>query len=158
LTAPRLFYIGETVATSGSNSGGLRAFNFSTLKELTGSPYAIGGLAPYSILPLTTGDYVYVASRQTSSGSAGVIAGFSITTTNSVFSLTALGSTFAAGANLQSIVEDNTHAFVFGANFGGSPDLIGYTFDTAKAGYLDQVISSATGTDPVQAGAIAALH
>ncbi len=157
-TAPRLFYIGETVATSGSNSGGLRAFNFGTLKELTGSPYAIGGLAPYSVLPLTTGDYVYVASRQTSSGSAGVIAGFSITTTNSVFSLTALGSTFAAGANLQSIVEDNTHGFVFGANFGGSPDLIGYTFETAKAGYLDQVISSATGTDPVQAGAIAALH
>jgi 6-phosphogluconolactonase len=158
LTAPRLFYIGETVATSGSNSGGLRAFNFSTLKELTGSPYAIGGLAPYSILPLTTGDLVYVASRQTSSGSAGVIAGFSVVTTNSVFSLTALGSTFAAGTNPQSIAEDNTHGFVFAANFGGSPDLIGYTFDTTTAGNLDQVISSATGTDPVQAAAIAALH
>src|SRR5579863_3433903 len=47
-TAPRLFYIGETVATSGSNTGGVRAFNFSTRQEISGSPYAIGGLAPYS--------------------------------------------------------------------------------------------------------------
>jgi 6-phosphogluconolactonase len=157
-TAPRLFYIGETVATSGSNTGGLRAFNFSTRQEISGSPYAIGGLAPYSILPFSTGDYVYVVSRQTSSGSTGVIAGFTIATTNSAYTLTALGSTFATGTNPQAIVEDNTHAFVFAADFGGSPDLIGYTFDTTNAGYLDSVISDATGTDPVQAGAIAALH
>ncbi len=157
-TAPRLFYIGETVATSGSNSGGLRAFNFSTSQEISGSPYAIGGLAPYSILPLSTGDNVYVVSRQTSSGATGVIAGFSITTANSAYTLTALGSTFTAGTNPQSLVEDNTHAFVFAADFGGSPDLIGYTFDTTNAGYLDKVISSATGTDPVQAAAVAALH
>ena len=65
-TAPRLFYIGETVATSGSNTGGLRVFNFSTVKEISGSPFAIDGLAPYSILPLSTGQYVYVVSRQTS--------------------------------------------------------------------------------------------
>jgi hypothetical protein len=43
-------------------------------------------------------------------------------------------------------------------NFGGSPDLKGYTFDTTNAGYLDAVISSATGTDPVEATAIAAVH
>ncbi len=157
-TAPRLFYIGETVATSGSNTGGLRAFNFSTRQEISGSPYAISGLAPYSILPLSTGDYVYVASRQTSSGSTGVVAGFSITSANSAFTLTALGSTFGTGANPQAIVEDNTHQFVFAANFGGSPDLIGYVFDTTTAGNLDKVISSATGTDPVQASAVAALH
>ena len=157
-TAPRLFYIGETVATSGSNTGGLRAFDFSTVKEISGSPLAIGGLAPYSILPFSTGDYVYVVSKQTSSGSTGVIAGFSIGTTNSVYTLTALGSTFATGTNPQAMVEDNTHAFVFAADFGGSPDLIGYVFDTTNAGYLDQVISNATGTDPVQAGAVAALH
>lgn len=157
-TAPRLFYIGETVATSGSNTGGLRVFNFSTRQEISGSPYAIGGLAPYSILPLSTGDYVYVASRQTSSGATGVIAGLSITTANSAYTLTALGSTFATGTNPQSLVEDNTHAFVFAADFGGSPDLIGYVFDTTTAGNLDKVISSATGTDPVQAGALGALH
>jgi 6-phosphogluconolactonase (cycloisomerase 2 family) len=157
-TAPRLLYIGETVATSGSNTGGLRVFNFSTLKELTGSPYAIGGLAPYSILPFSTGDYVYVVSRQTSSGSTGVIAGFSISDTNSVFALTALGSSFATGTNPQAMVEDNTGAFVFVVDYGGSPDLLGYTIDSTSAGYLDTVISSATGTDPVKASAIAAWH
>jgi len=157
-TAPRLFYIGETVATSGSNTGGLRAFNNSTKQETSGSPYAIGGLAPYSILPFSTGDFVYVVSRQTSSGSTGVIAGFSITSANSAFTLTALGSTFATGTNPQAIVEDNTHAFVFAVNVGGSPDVMGYTIDTSKAGYLDQVISNATGTDPTKAEAIAALH
>jgi hypothetical protein len=157
-TAPRLFYIGETVATSGSNTGGLRAFNYSTRQEITGSPFAIGGLAPYSILPLSTGDDVYVVSRQTSSGATGVIAGFSIGTTNSVFTLTALGKSFATGKNPQSIVEDSTHAFVFAANILGSPDLIGYVFDATNPGYLDTVISKATGTDPVQASAVAALH
>ena len=157
-TAPRLFYIGETVATSGSNTGGLRAFNYSTKQETSGSPYAIGGLAPYSILPFSTGDFVYVVSRQTSSGSTGVIAGFSITSANSAFTLTALGSTFATGTNPQAIVEDNTHAFVFAVDFGGSPDVMGYTIDTSKAGYLDRVISNATGTDPTKAEAIAALH
>ncbi len=157
-TAPRLFYIGETVATSGSNTGGLRAFTYSTKQEISGSPYAIGGLAPYSILPFSTGDYVYVVSRQTSSGSTGVIAGFSITSANSAYTLTALGSVFATGTNPQAIVEDNTHAFVFAVNFGGNPDLSGYTIDATKAGYLDTVISSQTGTDPVQAGAIGALH
>jgi 6-phosphogluconolactonase (cycloisomerase 2 family) len=157
-TAPRLFYIGETVATSGSNSGGLRAFNFSTVKEISGSPYAIGGLAPSSILPFSTGDYVYVANRQTSSGSTGVIAGFSVTSASSAFTLTALGSSFAAGTNPQALVEDSSHQFVFAADFGGSPDIAGYTIDATNAGYLDTVISNSTGTDPVQAGAIAALH
>jgi 6-phosphogluconolactonase (cycloisomerase 2 family) len=157
-TAPRLFYIGETVATSGSNTGGLRAFNFSTKQEISGSPYAIGGLAPYSILALSTGDYVYAVSRQTSTGATGVIAGFSITSANSAFTLTALGSTFATGTNPQALVEDDTKSFVFAVDFGGTPDLIGYTFDTTNVGYLDKVISNATGTDPVQAGAMAALH
>lgn len=157
-TAPRLFYIGETVATSGSNTGGLRAFSFSTLKEITGSPFAIGGLAPYSILPFSTGDFVYVVSRQTASGSTGVIAGFSISDTNNTLALTALGSSFTTGTQPQAMVEDSTNQFVFAVDFGGNPDLIGYTMDTTKAGYLDPVISNATGTDPVQAGAIAVLH
>lgn len=157
-TAPRLFYIGETVATSGSNTGGLRAFNFSTVKEISGSPFAIGGLAPYSILPFSTGQYVYALSRQTSSGSTGVIAGFSIADTNGTPALTALGSTFTAGTNPQALVEDSSHQFVFAVDFGGNPDLLGFTLDTTNLGNLDQVISSATGTDPVQASAIAALH
>lgn len=155
---PRLFYVGETVATSGTNTGGLRAFSYSTRQEISGSPFAIGGLAPYSILPFSDGNFVYVASRQTASGSTGVIAGFSISDTNNTIALTALGSTFATGTNPQVIVEDSTKQFVFASNFGGSPDLIGYTIDATNAGYLDKVISNATGTDPVQAVAVAALH
>lgn len=157
-TAPRVFYVGETVAISGSNSGGLRVFNFSTVKEITGSPFAIGGLAPYSILPFSTGQYVYVVSRQTASGSTGVIAGFSLADTNGTPALTALGSSFTTGTNPQALVEDSSHAFVFAVDFGGNPDILGFTIDSTKLGYLDRVISNATGTDPVQAGAVAAIH
>ena len=56
------------------------------------------------------------------------------------------------------MVEDSTKQFVFAVDFGGNPDLAGYTINTTKAGYLDKVISNSTGTDPVQAGAIGALH
>ena len=94
---------------------------------------------------------VYVVSRQTSSGATGVIAGILDYHANSAITLTALGSTFTTGANPQSLAEDNTHQFVFAADFGGNPDLIGYVFDTTTAGNLDKVISNATGTDPVQA-------
>jgi 6-phosphogluconolactonase (cycloisomerase 2 family) len=161
-TAPRLFYIGETVAvgatSTDANTGGLRAFTYSTKQEITGSPFRIGGLAPYSILPFTGGNYVYVVNRQTASGTTGVISGFSISETNNALGLTALGSTFNAGTNPQMLVEDSTKQFVFAVNFGGNPDLIGYTIDATNAGYLDKVISSQTGTDPVQAISIAAAH
>lgn len=161
-TAPRLFYIGETVAvgatSTDANTGGLRAFTYSTKQEITGSPFRTGGLAPYSILPFTGGNYVYVVNRQTASGNTGVISGFSVATTNNALGLTALGSTFNAGTNPQMLVEDSTSQFVFAVNFGGNPDLIGYTINTTNAGYLDKVISSQTGTDPVQAISIAAAH
>jgi hypothetical protein len=157
-TTPRLLYIGETAATSGNNTGGLRAFNYSTLQEITGSPFAINGLSPSSILPFSTGNFVYVLNRQVSGSSTGVITGFSIAASNGSYTLTPLGNTFTVGTNPQSMVEDSTGAFVFAVNFGGSPDLTGYTIDSTKAGYLDKVISSATGTDPVSAIEVAALH
>src|ERR1035441_9128360 len=87
----RLFYVGEVAAITGtSNTGGLRAFNYSALTtisttaatDITGSPYASGGLAPYSILPTPTstganaGAYVYVANRTVSGSSSGNITGF----------------------------------------------------------------------------------
>ena len=157
-TAPRVFYIGETVAKSGTNTGGLRVFNFSNVKEISGSPFAIGGLAPYDILPLANGENVYALSRQTASGQTGVIAGFSIAVTNGTPALTALSSSFSTGSHPQALVEDNSHQFVFAVDFDGNPDLVGYTFDSTTAGNLDKVISGQTGTDPVQAGAIAAIH
>lgn len=157
-SAPRLFYVGETVATSGSNTGGLRAFKFSDRTEISGSPFATKGLAPYGILPKSTGDFVYVVNRQVSGSSIGVIAGFTLAAANSTYSLTALSSTFPVGTNPVAMVEDNTGDFVFAVDFGGSPDLMGYSFDSTTAGVLDQVISKSTGTDPVQASAIAAAH
>lgn len=160
-TAPRLFYVGETAAVSGANSGGLRVFNFSTLatglKELSGSPLGISGLAPYSILPISTGNYVYVANRQVSGSDTGVIAGFTVSGSNNVYSVTALGSTFTVGTNPVGMAEDSTGTYVLAVDLGGSPDLKGYTFDTTNAGDLDSAISANTGTDPVQAGAIAAV-
>jgi 6-phosphogluconolactonase len=157
-TTPRLFYVGETAAVSGSNTGGLRAFNYGTLQEITGSPFGINGLSPVGILPFSTGDYVYVLNRQVSGSTAGVITGFSIATSGSTYSLTALGETFPTGTTPQAIVEDNTTNFIFVSNFGGSPDLTGYVIDSTNAGYLDKVISTATGTEPVQANTIVALH
>ncbi len=159
-STPRLFYIGETAATSSSNSGGLRAFQFSslggTLTEISGSPFPTSGLAPYSILPISSGDYVYVVNRQLSGSTTGVIAGFSIGSNNSTYNLTTLGSTFSVGTNPVALAQDSTGNFVFAVDYGGSPDLRGYQFDSINAGYLDGVLSSATGTDPVQASAIAA--
>jgi 6-phosphogluconolactonase (cycloisomerase 2 family) len=155
-TAPRLFYIGETAATSGTNTGGLRAFNFSTRTEVSGSPFATQGLAPYSILPISTGNYVYVVNRQVSGSTTGVIAGYSISSSSSTYSLTALGSVFAVGTSPVAMAEDSTGTFVFAVDYGGSPDLEGYTFNSTNAGYLDSAVSSATGTDPVQASGIVA--
>jgi 6-phosphogluconolactonase (cycloisomerase 2 family) len=99
---------------------------------------------------------VYVVNRQVSGSSTGVIAGFSIASASSSYSLTALGSTFSVGTNPVALAEDSTGTFVFAVDYGGSPDLKGYTFDSTNAGYLDSAVSAATGTDPVQASAIAA--
>jgi 6-phosphogluconolactonase (cycloisomerase 2 family) len=155
-TTPRLFYIGETAATSGSNSGGLRVFNFSTQKELSGSPLGTNGLAPYSILPISTGNYVYVVNRQVSGSNTGVIAGYAVNGSNGTYSVTALGSTFSVGTNPVGLAEDSTGTYVLAVDFGGSPDLQAYTFNSTNAGYLDTAVSGATGADPVQASAIAA--
>ncbi len=156
-TTPRVFYIGETAAVSGSNSGAVRVFNFSTLTEVSGSPYASQGLAPYWILPKSTGDYVYTVNRQTSSGSTGVIAGYSIATSGSTYALTPFGSTVNAGTNPQAMMQDSTGTYLFVTNYGGTPDLSGYNFSSAD-GSLVSKISSATGTDPTLASAIAGLH
>ncbi len=154
----RLFYVGETAAISGSNTGGVRVFDFSTRTEISGSPYASGGLAPYSILPKSSGDYVYVVNRQTSSGSTGILTAYSIVTSSSSYSLSALSSNYSTGTNPVALAEDSSGQFLFAVNYGGSPDLKGYTFDTTTAGALDAVISSSTGSDPVKATAIAAAH
>jgi 6-phosphogluconolactonase (cycloisomerase 2 family) len=156
---PRLFYIGETVADSTGTTGGLRVFNYSslgssTLTQASGSPIASGGLAPASILPLTTGDYVYVANG--ASSSSGNVAGFAITSTGSASSPTytvATVGTISAGTQPVGLAEDSQDNFVIAVSSGGNPDLEAYTM---SAGALTAAITSTTGTDPVQAVAVAA--
>jgi 6-phosphogluconolactonase len=160
-TTPRLFYIGETEASS--NSGGIRAFDYSTIgsssiTEISGSPYSAGGLAPHAILPETSGSYVYVASW-TGTTSDGVLQGFNIATnvsgSTTTYTLSSI-STVATGIEPSGLAEDSTGNFVLAASSGGSSDLIAYIFDTTTAGKLDSSITSTTGTDPTGAVAVAA--
>ena len=139
----RLVYVGETAATTGSNSGGLRAFLFNTtantLSEI-GTAVSSGGLGPYSILPKSSGDYVYVANW-TGESSAGNITGFQITASGSTYKLTNITS-IATGIRPSAIVEDNLDHFVLAANAGGSPNFDAYIFDTTTAGQLDLTLTS----------------
>lgn len=158
----RLFYIGETnVENSSPNPGGLRVFNYNSLggslTQAGGSPIASGGLAPAAILPIASGNYVYVANGQGTS-KAGDIQGFAITAggtaTAPTYSVATAGSSVQAGTQPAGLAEDSQGNYVLAINSGGSPDLIAFTMSN---GALTSAITSKTGTDPVQASAIAAL-
>jgi hypothetical protein len=152
---PRLFYIGETLAGTSGTSGGLRAFNYSslgsaTLTQATGSPIASGGLAPNFILPASSGDYVYVANGQ-GTGTAGNVAGFTITadgTTTITYSLAADKAT-AAGVQPIGLAEDSSDAFVLAVSSLGSPYFEAYTFDATTLGQLDSQLESTTAVSSV---------
>lgn len=157
----RLFYIGETLANSSANSGGLRVFNYSslsgTLTQASGSPIASGGLAPNAILPIASGDYVYVANGQGNTGS-GNVAWFPISASGTTYTVAA-GSDIAAGIQPIGLAGDSDDNFVLAVSTGGStssgdPDLEAFTM---SSGTLTAALTSTTGTDPVGAIAIAAL-
>jgi 6-phosphogluconolactonase (cycloisomerase 2 family) len=155
----RLLYVGETVAATGTQTGGLRAFTIgasSAMTELTGTsyPYSTGGTGPSAILATT--NYVYVANKAVSGSTTGNITGFAITTTGTVYSLTTV-KTIGAGTGTIGLAEDSTGTYVLAVNVSGSPDLNAYTFDATTAGQLDSYATAATGTDPVQAIAVAAV-
>jgi 6-phosphogluconolactonase len=157
----RLLYIGETVALSASsNSGGFRVFDYNSLIELAGSPFASGGLSPAEILPLpygaNKGNYVYVANQFVSGSSVGLIKGFIVSSSGSTYSLSAMGTTTATGIGPVGMTQENNGNYLLVVNSGGSPDLQAFTFDSSNAGKLVSAISSATGTDPVQVSAVAA--
>jgi hypothetical protein len=146
-TTPRLFYIGETLADSAGTSGGLRAFNYSslgsTLIQATGSPIASGGLEPSFILPIASGEYVYVANGAGST-TAGNVTGFGITSngaTTPVYTVAADTAT-AAGIQPLGLAEDSTGTFVFAVGALGSPYFDAYIFDTTTLGQLDSQITS----------------
>ena len=160
----RLFYIGETQAVSAS--GGLRIFNYSSLgtgtprsnpTQITGSPIASGGLSPNAILPIASGQYVYVANGQGLTGS-GNITWFPISASGTTYTIAA-GSNITAGVVPMSLAEDSDDNFVLAVSNGGStssgdPDLEAFTI---SSGALTAAIKSTTGTDPVGAVAVAAL-
>jgi hypothetical protein len=154
----RLLYVGETVATTGTQSGGLRVFTIgnTSINEISGSPYSSGGTGPSSIL--ATQSYVYIANSAVSGSSTGNISGFTIVTSTSgtTYSLTAI-NTVSAGSLTFSLAEDSTDAYLLAVNSGGSPDLSAFTFDTTTAGQLDAGPTAATGTDPTGAIAIVAV-
>jgi 6-phosphogluconolactonase (cycloisomerase 2 family) len=157
----RLFYIGETLGISASsNSGALRAFSYTslggTLTEVTGSPFASGGLTPVSILPIASGAYVYVANSSVSSSTSGSITGFAVSVNGSAISMTQLNGNASVGVAPSGMAEDSSGSVVLLVNSGGSPDLDVYTFDATTPGILDSAFSFATGTDPVGARAVAA--
>src|SRR5208282_4554598 len=157
----RLFYIGETLANSSASSGGLRIFNYSslsgTLTQASGSPIASGGLAPNAILPIASGEYVYVANGQGNTGS-GNITWFPISALGTTYTIAA-GSDITAGVVPMGLAEDSDDNFVLAVSNGGStssgdPDLEAFTM---SSGALTANIASKTGTDPVGASAVAAL-
>ncbi len=157
----RLFYVGETLANSSANSGGLRVFNYSSLggilTQASGSPIASGGLSPNAILPIASGEYAYVANGQGETG-AGNIAWFPISASGTTYSIAA-GSTIASGIFPVGLAEDSDDNFVLAVSDGGqtssgNPDLEAFTM---SSGTLTAALTSTTGTDPVGAIAIAAL-
>jgi len=159
----RLLYVAETVAVSGTQTGGLRVFNIgsnSTIKEISGSPYPTGGTGPSAILPTPDGNFVYVANKAVGGSSNGNISGYPIVSSGGVYSLGALINTIAAGVSTVGLAEDNTKTYVLAvnsSNSNSSPDLNTYTFDTTTNGKLVAGATAATGTDPVQATAIVAV-
>jgi 6-phosphogluconolactonase len=156
-TTPRVLYIGETLA-SGGTAGGLRVFNYSsvgtsTLTQVAGSPFSSGGLAPSAILPLASGDYVYVGNGEGTS--AGNINGFSVATSNGATTVANV-STVPTGVEPSGLAEDSDSNFLLAVSVGGDSDLECYIFDSTTAGKLDDAINSTTGTNPTEPVAVAA--
>jgi 6-phosphogluconolactonase (cycloisomerase 2 family) len=139
---------------------GLRVLSIGTggsLKEVSGSPYAVG-TGPAGVILDATGSYVYVANRGSNNISA-----FTLTAASG--KLTAIaGSPFASGGQLPiALLNDNTKKFVAVINSGsngtgGNSDMQVFSFDTTTDGKLDPVSTATTGTDPTNPQSIAASH
>lgn len=153
----RLLYVGETVAVTGTQTGGLRVFTIgsSKISEVTGSPYPTAGTGPSAIL--ATANFVYVANKAVSGSSTGNITGYPVASTGGVYSLGTLINTIAAGNSTVALAEDSTGTYLLAVNSSGNPDLSTYTFDSTTQGKLDAAATAATGSDPVQATAIVAV-
>ena len=140
------------IARSGTG-GGVRVFAIGsggTLNEIAGSPFASGGQS-YSVVLDNSGKYVYAANRTN-----GTIYGYAIGTGGALTALT--GSPYASGLLVTSLGTDSSGDYLLAAANGGNPDLSMYSFDTTTPGRLDLATSTATGTDPTGAIAVALTH
>lgn len=146
-TTPRLFYIGEVLGNTAGNAGGLRAFTYASLSTTPitlvladGSPIASGALAPSFILPVASGNYVYVADK------AGSITGFAITAASGPTYTISAGSTVSAGDQPLGMAEDSTGAYVFEVGSSGSPYFDAYTLNASTGQLTSQVTSTSQAT------------
>jgi DNA-binding beta-propeller fold protein YncE len=139
---------------------GLRVLSIGTggsLKEVSGSPYAVG-TGPTGVIVDPTGSYVYVANKGSNN-----ISGFTLTATSGTLTAIA-GSPFASGGLLPiELVNDNSKKFLAVINngqngSGGNSDMQVFKFDTTTNGKLNPVSTASTGTDPTQPVSIAASH
>lgn len=140
------------IARSGTG-GGVHVFSIGsggTLNEVSGSPFASGGQA-YSVVLDNAAKYVYAANRAN-----GTIYGYTIGTGGALTALA--GSPYTSGSLVTSLGTDSSGDYLLAAASGGSPDLSMYSFDTATPGKLDLATSTATGTDPTGAIAVALTH
>ena len=139
---------------------GLREFSIGTggsLKEISGSPYAVG-TGPTSVIMDATGSYLYVANKGSNNISA-------YTLTAASGKLTAVaGQPFASGGLLPiGLVKDNSKKYIAVINSGsngsgGNSDVQMFKFDATTDGKLDPVATATTGTDPANPSAIVASH
>jgi hypothetical protein len=141
-------YIGEVDAlpqnSATNNSGGLRLFTISgsTVTELaSGSPIASGGTNPQAILPISTGNDVYVANFVGANN--GNVTGFTLGGTSPNYTLTALSPAATVGFEPFGLAEDSSDKFVLSiSNTNTGDSFSAFTFDATTAGQLDP---SATG-------------
>jgi 6-phosphogluconolactonase len=141
-------------------NSGLRVLSIGTggsLKEVSGSPYAVG-TGPTGVILDTTGSYVYVANKGSNNISA-----FTLTAASG--KLTAIaGSPFASGGLLPvAMVNDNTKKYIAVINSGSNgsnnnSDVQVFKFDTTTDGKLDPVSTATTGTDPTNPAVLVASH
>jgi hypothetical protein len=151
-STPRLFYIGETLGNTAGTSGGLRAFNYSSLpsvSEISSSKIASGGLAPTYILPVASPSYVYVANG------VGNITGFAVSGSSSAGYTLTTGSNVSTAAQLSGMALDSTGSYVFEVGSNSSPYFDAYTFDSTTTGLLDSQVTSTSAATSI---AIVAAH
>jgi 6-phosphogluconolactonase len=139
---------------------GLRVLSIGTsgtLKEVSGSPYAVG-TGPTGVILDTTGSYVYVANKGSNNISA-----FTLTAASGKLTAVA-GSPFGSGGQLPiGMVNDNSKKYVAVINSGnngttGNNDVQLFSFDATTDGKLNPISTANTGTDPTNPRVIVATH